>query len=49
MTILTIDVLKKIIENVPEEFTVEHNNKSTIVPIDNRIEIDVSGKRLILK
>ena len=49
MAILTIEVLKKIIENIPEDYTVEYDKEVTIAPIDDRVEVDVSGKRLIFK
>lgn len=49
MTILTIDVLKSLIENIPDDYTVEYNKEVTIAPITDRIEIDISGKRLIFK
>ncbi len=46
---LTIENLKKLIENVPNDFTVEYDNEVTIAPITDRIAIDVSGKRIIFK
>ena len=49
MAILTIDVLKKIVENLPDDFTVEYSNNKIISPINDKVEIDISGKRLILK
>lgn len=49
MTILTIGVLQKVIENVPSDFTVEYDKGGSIAPIEDHIEIDVSGKRLIFK
>lgn len=49
MTILTIETLKKLIENMPDDYTVEYNKEVTIAPIDDTVEIDVSGKRLIFK
>lgn len=33
MAILTIRVLKKLIENVPSDYTVEYNKKVTIAPL----------------
>ena len=47
--ILTTDILKKLIENIPDDFTVEQDMEESIVPIDDRVEIDISGKRLIFK
>ncbi len=49
MTILNIEVLKKIIENVPEDFDVEFYNGTTNVPLSDKVEIDVSGKRILFK
>ena len=49
MAILTIEVLKKIIENIPEDYTVEYDKEVTIAPIDDTVEIDITAKRLILK
>lgn len=49
MAILTIEVLKNLIESIPDDYTVEYDKEVTIAPITDRIEIDVSGKRLIFK
>ena len=49
MTTLTTEVLKKIIENVPEDYTVEYDKETTIAPITDKVEIDISGKRIIFK
>ena len=49
MAILNIEVLKKIIENVPEDFDVEFYNGTTSVPLSDKVEIDVSGKRILFK
>ena len=49
MAILNIEVLKKIIENVPEDFDVEFYNGTTNVPLSDKVEIDVSGKRILFK
>lgn len=49
MTILTIETLKKLIENMPDDYTVEYNKEVTIAPIDDTVEIDISGKKLIFK
>ena len=46
MAILNIEVLKKIIENVPEDFDVEFYNGTTNVTLSDKVEIDVSGKRM---
>lgn len=49
MTILTVEVLKKLIENLPDDFTVEYDKKTTISPIIDWVEIDIAEKRFILK
>lgn len=49
MTALSIEVLKKIVDNVPEDYTVEFNNGKTVYCADDKVEIDVSLKKLILK
>lgn len=33
MTILTIDVLKKLIENMTDDYTVEYDKEVTITPL----------------
>lgn len=49
MAILEISVLKEIIEKVPEDFEIEFNDRDTTHQISDKVEIDVSGKKLILK
>lgn len=49
MAILTIEVLKKLIENLPDEYTVEYYKEVTIAPIEDKVEIDVSDKKLIFR
>ena len=49
MAILTIELLKKVIENLPNDYTVEYDKGNTISPVDDRVEIDISGKRIIFK
>ena len=49
MEIITIGVLKKVIEKLPDDFTVAYENKTTTTPISDKVEIDVSGQKLILK
>ena len=49
MTILTVQDLKKIIKMILEGFTVEYDMEGSIVPIDDCVEIYISGKRLIFK
>lgn len=50
MTTLTINTLKKLIEHMPEDYTVEYKNKKDILlPLSDVVEIDVTNNRLILK
>ena len=49
MTAITIEVLKKIIEHIPNDYTVEFDKGKDIVKIDDKVEIDVSLQKLILK
>ena len=49
MTALTIGVLKKIIEQIPEDFTVELDVEEDNLELDDRFEIDITLKKLILK
>ena len=49
MTNLTIEVLKKIIEHIPNEYTIEVDNGKDTFKIDDKVEIDVSLEKLILK
>ena len=46
MDILTI---KKIIANIPDDYTIEYDKKETIVPINDWFEIVIGSKKLILK
>ena len=49
MAILNVEVLKKKIENVPEEYDIEYYNGTTNVPISDKVEIDVRGKKILFK
>ena len=50
MTTLTIGTLKKLIEHIPEDYTVEYkNNNDSLCPLSDRVEIDISNNQLILK
>lgn len=49
MDVLDIATLKKIIEKVPEDFDVEFNDRKSTHQISDKVEVDVSGKKLILK
>ena len=45
----TYQALKEIINNVPEDYTIHYDKGNTIVPLYNRVEIDLEGQKLILK
>ncbi len=49
MTCMDIKMLKRIIENIHEGFTVEYNNGETVSFIGDRIEVDITNEKLILK
>ena len=49
MSTLNIGTLKKLIETLPEDYTVEHKEKDIISPLSDVVEIDVGNQRLILK
>ena len=49
MTELTVDVLREILTHLPSDFIVEYNHDAITAPVTDKIIIDVSGKRLILK
>ena len=49
MSELTIEVLKKIIEHMPENYTVEFSNGDDTVKISDKLEIDVGSEKIILK
>lgn len=50
MTTLTIGTLKKLIEHMPDDYSVEFKNNNDIIsPLSDRVEIDVSNTRVILK
>ena len=49
MTALDIETLKKIIEHIPDNFVVEFDNGKSKSSIDDKIGIDVSLGKLILK
>ena len=49
MAILTIEVLKKLIENMPDDYTVEYDNGGIIASIEDKVEIDIGGMRIIFK
>ena len=47
MNELTIDVLKQIIERIPEDFIVEIDTGKNTHKLSDQIQIDISGKKLI--
>ena len=47
MSELTIDVLKQIIERIPEDFIVEIDTGQNVHKLSDQIQIDISGKKLI--
>ena len=49
MTSLSIELLKKIVEIIPDDYTLEFDNGKTTYNVDDKVEIDVSLKKLILK
>ena len=49
MTELTIEVLKKIVDKLPEDYTVEFDDGGNSVRLADKVEIDVSLEKLILK
>ena len=49
MTALSIEVLKKNVEKIPEDYTVEFDDGKSNLTLDDKVEIDVSLKKLILK
>ena len=47
---LNVEVLCKIIENLPEDFTVEYMSNDGIVHyVSDKVEVDISQKKLVLK
>ena len=45
MSELTIEVLKEIVEKVPDDFIVGFDD----LVVSDKFEVDVSGKKLVLK
>ena len=46
MSELTIDVLKQIIERIPEDYIIEVNTGKNTHQLSDQIQIDISGKRI---
>lgn len=49
MTAINIEVLKKIIEHIPDNYIVEFDNGKNTYSIDDTVEIDVTSEKLTLK
>ena len=49
MTALTIEILKKIIEHMPDNYVVEIDNGKNSTSLDDKVEIDVGLEKLVLK
>ena len=49
MAILEISVLKQIIEKVPDDYTVEFTSGKNVYNFSDKVEVDVSGKKIIFK
>ena len=47
MTELTINVLKQIIERIPEDYIIEVNTGKNTHKLSDQIQINISGKKLI--
>ena len=45
MSVLNIEVLKEIVEKLPNDFIVEFDD----LPVSDKFEVDVSAKKLVLK
>lgn len=46
---ITVDVLKEILDRVPGDFEVEYMKDDISHPISDRVEVDISCKKIILK
>lgn len=49
MSQLTIEILKEIVDKLPEDFIVGFNDKDVDHIISDKFEVDVSSKKLVLK
>ena len=47
--ILDVATMKSILDSLPEDFEIEFKDENTTYPLSDKIEIDVSGKKIILK
>ena len=49
MAILKLEQLKKLIENLPDDYEIYYKNETTIHPVSSIVEIDTENKQLIFK
>lgn len=50
MAILNIEILKSIVEKLPDDFTVEFKDrKCSVSPVSDEVTVKVSEKKLVLK
>ncbi len=49
MADLTIELLKKLIENIPNDYTVGYDKGKIVVPSEDKVEIDFGRKKIIFK
>lgn len=47
--IISVDVLKEILDNVPGDYEVEFVKDGISFPVQDRVEVDVSGRKILLK
>ena len=46
---LNVETLKKIVASIPDDFEIEFKDTKSSCRISDKIEVDVSGKKLIFK
>lgn len=50
MTVLNIEVLKKIVEKLPDDFEVEcEYGEGLVIPVSDNITVNISNKKLLLR
>ena len=49
--ILTVEVLRQILDHVPDDYEIEYlvPGRNSVNPVSDKVEVDVSGKKIILK
>lgn len=47
--IISVDVLKEILDKVPGDYEVEFVKDGISFPVQDRVEVDVSGRKILLK